>query len=100
MQKFVFRSALRPNQISFSHSQDPLQTSPRNQMQRDVNAQTRTTRCKERQTKGPDTRDDGLFTSRTLIGVLRLIETLVVYVSGFRKDHKFHLIAHLLQEVW
>ena len=23
-QKFVFRSALRPNQISFSHSQDPL----------------------------------------------------------------------------
>jgi hypothetical protein len=23
MQKFVFRSALRPNQISFSHSQDP-----------------------------------------------------------------------------
>jgi hypothetical protein len=22
-QKFVFRSALRPNQISFSHSQDP-----------------------------------------------------------------------------
>jgi hypothetical protein len=26
MQKFVFRSALRPNQISFSHSQDPLPT--------------------------------------------------------------------------
>jgi hypothetical protein len=23
MQKFVFRSALRPNQFSFSHSQDP-----------------------------------------------------------------------------
>jgi hypothetical protein len=27
MQKFVFRSALRPNQISFSHSQDPSRTS-------------------------------------------------------------------------
>ena len=26
-QKFVFRSALRPNQISFSHDQDPQQTS-------------------------------------------------------------------------
>jgi hypothetical protein len=26
-QKFVFRSALRPNQISFSHSQDPQATS-------------------------------------------------------------------------
>ena len=26
-QKFVFRSALRPNQISFSHSQDPHRTS-------------------------------------------------------------------------
>ena len=26
-QKFVFRSALRPNQISFSHDQDPIQTS-------------------------------------------------------------------------
>ena len=26
-QKFVFRSALRPNQISFSHDQDPLHTS-------------------------------------------------------------------------
>ena len=26
-QKFVFRSALRPNQISFSHGQDPQQTS-------------------------------------------------------------------------
>src|SRR5262249_37241326 len=25
-QKFVFRSALRPNQISFSHGQDPLET--------------------------------------------------------------------------
>ena len=25
-QKFVFRSALRPNQISFSHGQDPTQT--------------------------------------------------------------------------
>ena len=25
-QKFVFRSALRPNQISFSHSQDPTGT--------------------------------------------------------------------------
>src|SRR6516164_2367565 len=25
-QKFVFRSALRPNQISFSHSQDPERT--------------------------------------------------------------------------
>jgi len=25
-QKFVFRSALRPNQISFSHDQDPLRT--------------------------------------------------------------------------
>jgi hypothetical protein len=25
-QKFVFRSALRPNQISFSHSQDPMQS--------------------------------------------------------------------------
>jgi hypothetical protein len=24
MQKFVFRSALRPNQILFSHSQDPI----------------------------------------------------------------------------
>src|SRR6516162_5612203 len=28
-QKFVFRSALRPNQISFSHSQDPNLTSAR-----------------------------------------------------------------------
>src|SRR5262249_28108595 len=27
MQKFVFRSALRPNQISFSHDQDPSATS-------------------------------------------------------------------------
>jgi hypothetical protein len=26
MQKLVFRSALGPNQISFSHSQDPKQT--------------------------------------------------------------------------
>jgi len=26
-QKFVFRSALRPNQISFSHGQDPQETS-------------------------------------------------------------------------
>jgi hypothetical protein len=26
MQKFVFRSALRPNQISFSHDQDPSRT--------------------------------------------------------------------------
>ena len=26
MQKFVFRSALRPNQISFSHNQDPMLT--------------------------------------------------------------------------
>ena len=25
-QKFVFRSALRPNQISFSHDQDPFRT--------------------------------------------------------------------------
>ena len=25
-QKFVFRSALRPNQISFSHGQDPYAT--------------------------------------------------------------------------
>ena len=25
-QKFVFRSALRPNQISFSHDQDPMRT--------------------------------------------------------------------------
>jgi len=25
-QKFVFRSALRPNQISFSHGQDPCET--------------------------------------------------------------------------
>jgi hypothetical protein len=25
-QKFVFRSALRPNQISFSHSQDPMRS--------------------------------------------------------------------------
>ena len=35
------------------------------------------------------------------VGVLRLIVTLVVYQapsSAFRKDHKFHLIAHLLQE--
>ena len=48
-------------------------------MQRDGNAQTRKTRCKERQTKGPATRDDDSFTSGTLIGVLRLIVTLVVY---------------------
>ena len=27
-EKFVFRSALRPNQISFSHNQDPKLTSP------------------------------------------------------------------------
>jgi hypothetical protein len=27
MQKLVFRSALGPNQISFSHSQDPLRKS-------------------------------------------------------------------------
>jgi len=27
MQKFVLRSTLRPNQISFSHSQDPLRKS-------------------------------------------------------------------------
>ena len=27
-QKFVFRSALRPNQISFSHDQDPKRTCP------------------------------------------------------------------------
>src|SRR5262245_43851795 len=29
MQKFVFRSALRPNQISFSHDQDPYLPLPR-----------------------------------------------------------------------
>ena len=28
-QKFVFRSALRPNQISFSHGQEPLRKSVR-----------------------------------------------------------------------
>jgi hypothetical protein len=27
-QKFVFRSALRPNQILFSHDQDPFETCP------------------------------------------------------------------------
>ena len=29
MQEFVFRSTLRPNQISFSHSQDPERTKGR-----------------------------------------------------------------------
>src|SRR5262249_35111596 len=32
-QEFAFRSALRPNQISFSHSQDPKQTSTRPKLQ-------------------------------------------------------------------
>jgi hypothetical protein len=58
-------------------------------MQRDVNAQTRTTRCKERQTKGPATRDDDSFTSGTLIGVCVDSDLVVYRHPGFAKATNF-----------
>ena len=39
-QKFVFRSALRPNQISFSHDQDPKRPSDVARMRQVAGAET------------------------------------------------------------